>query len=88
MVKENNEMDAKTKLAIISGNIQAMEVIVKNLKKIVDDAKDGVNSTDREEQRRINCALGSMMHINDSINALQSLANATFYVDGFDPRRR
>ena len=32
MVKENNEMDATTKLAIISGNIQAMEALLKDIK--------------------------------------------------------
>ena len=39
MAKENNEMDAKTKLAIISGNIQAMEALLKDIKKRISSGK-------------------------------------------------
>ena len=43
MVKENNEMDAKTKLAIITGNVQAMEALIKDIKSRISSAKDGIN---------------------------------------------
>ena len=81
MVKENNEMDAKTKLAIISGNIQAMEALLKDIKKRISSGKEGIVWQEADNDLgRVHCALGGLMGIEESINALKALAEASFCI--------
>ena len=81
MVKENNEMDAKTKLAIISGNIQAMEALLKDIKKRISSGKEGIVWQEADNDiGRVHCALGGLMGIEESINALKALAEASFCI--------
>lgn len=81
MVKENNEMDAKTKLAIITGNVQAMEALLKDIKSRISSAKDGINWNEADNDLgRVHCALGGLMGIEESISALKALAEASFCI--------
>ena len=81
MVKENNEMDAKTKLAIISGNIQAMEALLKDIKKRISSGKEGIVWQEADNDLgRVHCALGGLIGIEESINALKALAEASFCI--------
>ena len=81
MEKQKNEMDDKTKLAIITGNVQAMEALLKDIKSRIASAKDGINWKETDSDLgRVHCALGGLMGIEESINALKALAEASFCI--------
>lgn len=81
MLKNNNEMDDKIKLAIITGNVQAMESILKDIKKHVSDAKEGLTwENENDDLGRVSCTLGGLMGIDESINALKALVEASFCI--------
>ena len=74
-------MDDKIKLAIITGNVQAMEAILKDITKHVSDAKEGLTWENANgDLGRVNCILGGLVGIDESINALKALVEASFCI--------
>lgn len=81
MAKQNNQMDYKTKLAIVTGNVQAMEALLKEIKQRVAAAREGVEWIDAEDDRsRLYSALGGLNGVQESINALKALVEASFCI--------
>lgn len=83
MVNENNEMSDKTKLAIITGNVQVMEALVQEIINRVSAARKGIewNEPDKPEDiHRLYSALGGLSGIQEPINALKALVDASFCI--------
>ena len=83
MVNENNDMSDKTKLAIITGNVQAMESLVQEINNCVSAARKGIewNDPDKPEDiHRLYSALGGLSGIQEPINALKALVDASFCI--------
>ncbi len=74
-------MDSKTKLTIISGNIKAMEDIMSEIKYRIDAAKEGIEWEDAgSDERRVNSSLGGLSGVQNRIEALKSLVDASFCI--------
>lgn len=80
MAKQNNEMDNKTKLAIVIGNVQAMEALLKEIKQRVAAAREGIEWIEAEDDRRLYSALGGLNGVEAPINALKALVEASFCI--------
>ena len=81
MAKQNNQMDYKIKLAIVTGNVQAMEALLKEIKQRVAAAREGVEWIDADDDRsRLYSALGGLNGVEASINALKALVDASFCI--------
>ena len=78
-------MDSKTKLTIISGNVEAMEAVVRDINERIRAAKEGIDWAEAEnDQRRVNSALGGLSGIQAQIDALKSLVDASFCIGSAD----
>lgn len=81
MAKQNNEMDNKTKLAIVTGNVQAMEALLKEIKQRVVAAREGIEWIEAEDDRsRLYFALGGLNGVEAPTNALKALVEASFCI--------
>ena len=78
-------MNAKTKLTIVSGNVAAMEAILKDINERIKAAKEGLEWQDADnDERRVNSALGGLSGVQVHIDALKSLADASFCIGRAD----
>lgn len=81
MAKQHNEMNNKTKLEIVAGNVQAMETLLKEIKKRVTAAQEGIEWEDAaDDQSRLYSALGGLDGVAEPINALKALVEASFCI--------
>ena len=81
MAKQNNEMDNKTKLAIVTGNVQAMEALLKEIKQRVVAAREGIEWIEAEDDRsRLYSAVGGLNCLEAPINSQKSLFESYFCI--------
>lgn len=78
-------MTDNLKLAVVRGNVAAMEAILKDIHERIKAAKEGLEWQDADnDERRINSALGGLSGVQVHIDALKSLADASFCIGRAD----